>query len=63
MDFSVFRYVKSDQAVLIMNICVTLTIAMAVFVVGVDKTSNQVEIIVIVSTNDIIFEVEVVVEP
>jgi len=36
------RYVKSDRAVLLINLCVALILAYVIFLAGVDRTENEV---------------------
>lgn len=42
LSVSFFRYVKSDRAVILINLSVALIISYAVFIAGVDRTENKV---------------------
>ena len=41
---STYRYVKSDRAVILINLCIALIISYAIFIVGVDRTENEVRL-------------------
>ena len=45
MASMIFRYIKTDQIVILTNICVSLGLAYLVFVIGVDKTENDVSLL------------------
>lgn len=54
ISFFISRYVKSDQAVIVVHICVCLSIAMLLFMFGVEQTKYKVSSFVFVFNINII---------
>lgn len=48
LNLSVLRFVKSDRAVLLLNLCAALIIAYIIFLAGVDRVENQVSILLLI---------------
>jgi len=42
VNYVIYSYLKSDQAVLLLNLCVALFVSYIIFLAGVDRTESKV---------------------